>query len=59
MKNNSVNQFRIWASGSDVVSNISYLETVFSGVEPFYAILKEGIIGDIHVKLYEIWTSGS
>ena len=24
-----------------------------------YAILKEDIIGNIHVKLYEIWTSGS
>ena len=24
-----------------------------------YAILKEGIIGNIHVKLYEILTSGS
>ena len=24
-----------------------------------YAILKEGIIGKIHVKLIEIWTSGS
>ena len=24
-----------------------------------YAILKEGIMGNIHVKLYEIWTSGS
>ena len=24
-----------------------------------YAILKEGIIGNIYVKLYEIWTSGS
>ena len=23
------------------------------------AILKEGIMGNIHVKLYEIWTSGS
>ena len=23
-----------------------------------YAILKEGIMGNIHVKLYEIWTSG-
>ena len=23
-----------------------------------YAILKEGIMGIIHVKLYEIWTSG-
>ena len=26
---------------------------------PIYAILKEGIMGNIHVKLYEIWTSGS
>ena len=24
-----------------------------------YAILKEGTIGNIHVKLFEIWTSGS
>ena len=24
-----------------------------------YAILKEGIMGNIHVKLYEIWNSGS
>ena len=24
-----------------------------------YAILKERIMGNIHVKLYEIWTSGS
>ena len=24
-----------------------------------YAILKEGIMGNINVKLYEIWTSGS
>ena len=24
-----------------------------------YAILKEGIMGNIHMKLYEIWTSGS
>ena len=24
-----------------------------------YAILKEGIMGNIHVKLYEIWTSDS
>ena len=27
--------------------------------ETIYAILKMGIIGNIHVKLYEIWTSGS
>ena len=25
----------------------------------FYAILKEGIMGIIHVNLYEIWTIGS
>ena len=25
----------------------------------FYAILKQGILGNIHVKLYGIWTSGS
>ena len=24
-----------------------------------YAILEEGIMGNIHEKLYEIWTSGS
>ena len=24
-----------------------------------YAILKEGIMGNIHMKFYEIWTSGS
>ena len=29
------------------------------GAEPFCAILKEGIMGNIHAKLYEIWTSGS
>ena len=29
----------------------------WSGI--IYAILKEGIIGSIHVKLFEIWTSGS
>ena len=23
------------------------------------AIVKEGIMGNIHVKIYEIWTSGS
>ena len=27
--------------------------------ESICAILKEGIMGDIHVKLYEIWTNGS
>ena len=31
---------------------------LFSGAEP-YAILKEDIMGNIHVKLYDIWTSCS
>ena len=36
------------------------LALLFSGAEPFmYAFLKEGIMGNIHVKLYGIWTSGS
>ena len=41
--------FLIWSSGGPPVR--------WSG--KIYAILKEGIIGNIHVKLYEIWTSGS
>ena len=28
-------------------------------VEPFMQFLKKGIMGNIHVKLYEIWNSGS
>ena len=32
---------------------------LFGGAEPFYAILKEGIMGNTHVMLYGIWTSGS
>ena len=32
---------------------------LFCGAEPFKHILKEGIIGNIQVKLFEIWTSGS
>ena len=34
---------------------------MFSGAEPlpFFAIFKDSIMGNIHVKLYEIWTSGS
>ena len=31
---------------------------LFSGAKPFMQ-LKKGIMGNIHVKLYEIWTSGS
>ena len=39
----------IWKSGCPP---IRWSQTI-------YAILKEGIIGNIYVKLYEIWTSGS
>ena len=41
--------FLIWSSGG---SPVQWSETI-------YAILKEGIMGYIHVKFYEIWTSGS
>ena len=40
--------FFIWSSGS--------LHVPWRG--SICAILKEGIMGNIHVKLYEIWTSG-
>ena len=39
----------IWSSGSP---SDRWSRTI-------YAILKEGIMGNIHVKLYEIWTSDS
>ena len=42
-------RFLIWSSGSPLVR--------WSGIK--YAIMKEGIKGNIHVKLYEIWTRGS
>ena len=42
-------RFLTWSSGSPPVQ--------LSGT--IYAILKEGIMGNIHVKLFEIWTSGS
>ena len=42
-------RFLIWSSGSPP----------FQWSQTTYAILKEGIMGNIHVKLYEIWTSGS
>ena len=45
----SFKRFLIWSSGSPPVQ--------WSGT--IYAILKEGIMGNIHVKLYEIWASGS
>ena len=41
--------FLIWSSGGSCV--------LWSGT--IYAILKEGIMENIHVKLYEIWTRGS
>ena len=43
------NRFLIWSSGGPPVR---WSETI-------YAILKEGITGNIHGKLYGIWTSGS
>ena len=44
----SFKRFLIWSSGGSPVC--------WSGT--IYAILKEAILGNIHVKLYEIWTSG-
>ena len=32
---------------------------LFNGAEPFMQILEVGIMGNIHVKLFEIWSSGS
>ena len=45
----SFKRFLIWSSGGPPVQR--------SGT--IYAILKEGIMRNIHVKLYEIRTSGS
>ena len=45
----SFERFLIWSSGSPFVQ---WSRTI-------YALLKEGIMGNIHVKLHEIWTSGS
>ena len=42
-------RFLIWSSGGPTVRLSGTLNS----------ILKEGIMGNIHVKLYEIWTSGS
>ena len=42
-------RFLIWSSGD---LPVWWSETIS-------AKLKEGIMGNIHVKLYEIWTSGS
>ena len=45
----SFNRLLIWSSGDPPVQWSKII----------YAILKEGIMGNIHVKLYEIRTSGS
>ena len=45
----SFKRFLIWSSCGPPVQ--------WSGT--IYAILKVGIMGNINVKLYEIWTSGS
>ena len=45
----SFKRFLIWSSGGPPVP---WSQTIF-------AILKEGIMGNSHVKLYEIWTGGS
>ena len=43
------NRFLIWGSDGPPVQ--------WSGT--IYAILKEGVMGNIHVKYFEIWISGS
>ena len=45
----SFKRFLIWSCGGSPVR--------WSGT--IYAILEEGVMGNIHVKLYEILTSGS
>ena len=45
----SFKRFLIWSSGGPPVR--------WSGT--IYALLKEGIMGNFHVELYEIWISGS
>ena len=62
MRNKSLKLFLIWASGSDVFK--SFLNWS-SGTPPvrcsgtIYKLFEDGIMGNIHVKLNEIWTSGS
>ena len=46
----SFKRFLIWSSGSP---------PVLVQQNHIYAILKEGTMGNINVKLYGIWTSGS
>ena len=60
-RNDSVNYFEF---GSVVQMSFKRLHIWSSGHTPVlwsstsYAILEESIIGNIHVKLYNIWTSG-
>ena len=42
-------RFLIWSSG---IPPVQWSRTI-------YTLLKEGIMGNIHEKLYEIWKSGS
>ena len=64
MRNNSVNYFEF---GSEVQEQMLFKRfLIWSSCNPpvrwsrtIYAILKEDIMGNIHVKLCEIWTSGS
>ena len=61
-RNNSVNfflnmsqWFRRWHL--KYFLSVALVVLLISVAEPFYAILKEGIMGNIHVTFYEIWTS--
>ena len=64
MRNNSVKLFEFVPVVQDEVL-FKILLIWSSGGPPFrwngiiYAIFKEGIMGNIHVKLYEIWTGGA
>ena len=42
-----------WHCLKDFLSR-ALVALLFSGAEPFNAILEEGIMGNIHVKLFEI-----
>ena len=63
MRNNSANFFEF----GSVVQEMLFKRVLIcsSGSPPvwcsrtIYAILKEGVMGNIHTKLYGIWTSGS
>ena len=56
--------FNFWSVVQEEMSSIRFL-IWSSGCPPdrwsgtIYAILEEGIMGNIHVKLYELWICGS